>query len=95
MYEKTKEDTNKSTNKCSNFILIGIQFAVLYLFSLMNKYNVTSFSDYAMGEALLNGVDITKKVNNYYIILFALIPIVTILIAKIFKYIFKDENENE
>lgn len=88
MWQKLKKTTNKS------FILIGIQFCIMLIFSLIKDYNVTSFADHVMGNALLYNVDITQKVNNYYIILFVLIPVISIGISKLLKYIFDEKDEN-
>ena len=86
------QKTEKTSSK--NFFLIGIQFCIMLIFSLVKDYNVTSFADNIMGNALLYGVDITQKVNNYYIILFALIPVITIAISKLLKYVFDETDVN-
>ena len=36
-------------------------------------------------------MDITQKINTYYIVLFALIPGITIGVSKLLQYIFNDE----
>lgn len=69
------------TNK--KYMLIAIQIGlILLLFHPNMTYEVTSFSDRVMGNGLMQGVDITKRVNSFYIVLFVLIPIVTILVNR-------------
>ena len=88
MCQKKKEKNNKK----SSLILVGIQFSILLLFVFFNKFNVTSFADRIMGNALANGVDISQKINTYYIILFALIPGIAIGISKMLEYIFEEKD---
>ncbi len=69
------------TNK--EYMLIAIQIGlILLLFHPNMTYEVTSFSDRVMGNGLMQGVDITKRVNSFYIVLFVLLPIVTILVNR-------------
>ena len=83
---------NKSSSKYTNFILVGIQVSILFIFALLKEYDVTSFSDNVMGSALAYGIDITKKINTYYMMLFGLIPVIAIGISRLLYYIFQEDN---
>lgn len=75
------------------FLSTSIFFSLLFLIvSLFFNYNVTSFSDRVIGEGMLNGVDVSKRVNSFYILLFVLIPACTIIILKILNKFLKNTN---
>lgn len=87
------QKSQKTSNKINDFVLIGIQVSIVLIYILLKSFNVTSFSDRIMGGALLYGTDITQKVNTYYIILFALIPGIAIVISQILKHIFDEKDK--
>mgnify|MGYP004600363363 FL=1 len=87
------QKSQKTSNKINDFVLIGIQVSIILIYILLKSFNVTSFSDRIMGGALLYGTDITQKVNTYYIILFALIPGIAIVISQILKHIFDEKDK--
>lgn len=83
---------NKNHKMNLNFFIVGLQYAILLINLLLNKYEVTSFKGRAIGNAMANGVDISLKTRTYSIILIILIPILTFAIFKILSNLFKDES---
>ncbi len=80
-----KEKSNKQ------LFITSIFFSCLILFILPKlKYNVTSFSDRIMGNGMMNGIDITKRINSVYLICIIIIPILAILINKILNKLLKN-----
>lgn len=89
MYKKTKQKVNLN----SVYILIAIQFTLLFLiFIPLPNYGITSFSDRIMGNGLMENVDVTKRINSIYLLLFVLIPMSMIFIFKVLKKILDKTN---
>lgn len=85
MKEKVKKISNIFKNNSFALILTSIFLSLTLLIFFSNFINVfpTSFKDRVMGNALLYGIDITKRVNGFYIFLFLLFPLLTLLINNI------------
>ena len=83
----------KLNNRNNIYIIIALQFALLFLiFNPLSNYEVTSFEDRIMGNGLMSNVDVTKRVNSFYILLFAIIPIAVVLIYKLLKKVLDKTN---
>ncbi len=86
--------TTKAASNNINIFIIALQFTLwlLLINPLLNNLDVTSFSDRTIGNGLLNGIDITKRVNSIYILLIFIIPIFTYIINNTLKELFKGIN---
>ncbi|BBK78199.1 hypothetical protein [Clostridium butyricum] len=78
----------------NNFILpsIVLTLAMTLIYNPLNNIAVNSF-DRSLGNGLLNGVDITKRINNIGFFNFILIPIIFLIIYSLISSLFDKINE--
>ena len=79
-------------DKNAKYILIALQFVVVLLLIFKPEINteITSFSDRVMGNGFLAGIDISKRINSFNLLLFILIPVAIIAALELLKKILND-----
>lgn len=82
MKKVKKVNVTFEKNKVFDFLLPSIFFSLAILLFLSNFINLfpNSFNDRVMGNALMFGIDVTKRVNSMYLFLFFLFPLFTFII---------------
>ena len=74
-------------DELKKYFCIALQCSILLIFQLLKEYNVTSFKGREIGIGLANNVDITSRINNFTFILCFAIPLITILLTVLIRFI--------